>query len=74
MQRGCTTAGIGCLECKQPVIEGILREQQPMLERAQAYLDRPGLVADILHTGSERAQQVARQTMSEVKVAMGLTQ
>lgn len=74
VQRGCTTAGIGCLECKQPVIEGILREQQPMLERAQAYLDRPGLVADILHTGSERAQQVARQTMSEVKVAMGLTQ
>ncbi|MCM3011695.1 hypothetical protein M3583_23850, partial [Bacillus subtilis] len=41
VQKGCRSAGIGCLDCKQPVVEGILREQQPMLERAQKYMDDP---------------------------------
>jgi tryptophanyl-tRNA synthetase len=44
VQNGCRSAGIGCLECKQPVVEGILREQQPMLERAQKYMDDPSLL------------------------------
>src|SRR5574340_1084982 len=44
VQKGCTTAGIGCIECKQPVIEGVLAEQRPMRERAQQYLDDPALV------------------------------
>src|SRR5947207_2202282 len=39
--KGCTTAGIGCLECKQPVIDAIIREQTPIHERAQKYLDDP---------------------------------
>jgi len=42
--RGCTTAGIGCLDCKQPVIDAIVREQQPFIERAQRYIDDPQLV------------------------------
>jgi len=72
VQRGCTTAGIGCLECKQPVIDAILREQQPMLERAQPYLDNPGLVRDILADGCDKARAVAQQTMQTVRDAMGL--
>ncbi len=72
VQRGCTSAGIGCLECKQPVIDAILREQQPMLERAQPYLDQPELVRDILDDGCERARAAARATMAEVRDAMGL--
>jgi tryptophanyl-tRNA synthetase (EC 6.1.1.2) len=72
VQRGCTTAGIGCLECKQPVIDAILREQQPMFERAQPYLDNPALVRDILAHGSDKARATAQQTMHAVRDAMGL--
>ncbi len=69
---GCTSAGIGCLECKQPVIDGILKEQQPMLERAEEYVSHPALVRDILDSGTDRARTVARATMSDVRQAMGL--
>ena len=72
VRRGCTSAGIGCLECKQPVIDAVLREQQPMLERAQPYLDQPQLVRDILDDGCERARHAARETMQVVRDAMGL--
>ncbi|MBW4047680.1 MAG: tryptophan--tRNA ligase [Proteobacteria bacterium] len=72
VQRGCTTAAIGCLECKQPVIDAILREQQPMLERAQPYLDQPSLVRDILDAGCDKARITARETMRGVREAMGL--
>ena len=70
--QGCTTAGIGCLACKQPVIDGILAEQQPMRERAQAYLDHPQLVRDIVDAGTQRARTAAQQTMREVREAIGL--
>jgi tryptophanyl-tRNA synthetase len=69
---GCTTAGIGCLECKQPVIDAILKEQQPWRERAEAYLTNPKHVHWIVEVGTERARTVARQTMREVRAAMGL--
>lgn len=69
---GCTTAGIGCLDCKQPVIDGILKEQQPMLERAERYVCNPALVREIVADGTSRAQQVARATMAQVRAAMGL--
>ncbi|MDQ2928983.1 MAG: tryptophan--tRNA ligase [Pseudomonadota bacterium] len=71
--RGCTTAGIGCLECKQPVIEAIQREQAPWRERAEAYLADPKRVHWIVEVGTERARTVARQTMREVREAMGLS-
>jgi len=70
--QGCTTAGIGCLECKQPVIDGILREQQPMLERAEPYIANPRIVRDIVDAGTRRARDTAQATMREVRDAMGL--
>jgi len=70
--KGCTSAGIGCLECKQPVIDGILKEQQPWRERAEAYLSNPKQVQWIVENGTERARTVARQTMRDVRDAMGL--
>jgi tryptophanyl-tRNA synthetase len=70
---GCTTAGIGCLDCKQPVIEAVLREQQPWRERAEAYLSNPKHVHWIVEMGTERARTVARQTMKEVRDVMGLS-
>ena len=73
VQKGCTTAGIGCLECKQPVIESVLAELAPMRERAQTYVDDPTLVKNILADGCERARKLAVETMREVREAMGLT-
>ena len=70
--RGCTTAGIGCLECKQPLIEAILKEQEPIRERAQRYLDQPALLRDIVDAGCDKARMAARETMREVRQAMGL--
>ncbi|MBL8378027.1 MAG: tryptophan--tRNA ligase [Burkholderiales bacterium] len=72
VRNGCTSAGIGCLECKQPVIDGVLREQGPMLERAQKYIDDPKLVTDILEDGCQKAARLAEETMHDVRAAMGL--
>ncbi|MBC7704528.1 MAG: tryptophan--tRNA ligase, partial [Rhodoferax sp.] len=70
--KGCTTAGIGCLECKQPVIDAIIAEQEPMHERAQQYLDDPSLVRAIVADGCEAARKLAQETMRDVREAMGL--
>ncbi|MDQ5877893.1 MAG: tryptophanyl-tRNA synthetase [Pseudomonadota bacterium] len=72
VQQGCRTAGIGCIECKQPVIDGILKEQAPMRERAQTYLDDPSLVRAIIADGCEKARELARETMRDVRESMGL--
>jgi len=69
---GCTTAGIGCLECKQPVIDAIVREQVSLHERAQKYVDDPSLVRNIVADGCERARKLAEETMRDVRAAMGL--
>lgn len=71
--KGCTTAGIGCLDCKQPLIDAIVVEQAPILERAQRYLDNPTLVRDILTDGCDRARKAAVETMRDVREAMGLS-
>ena len=72
VEQGCKSAGIGCLECKQPVIDGMLKEQQPMLVRAAPYVANPRIVRDIVDAGTERARVVARETMRDVREAMGL--
>jgi tryptophanyl-tRNA synthetase len=69
---GCRSAGIGCLECKQPVIDAVIAEQQVFIERAQPYVENPKRVRDIMDEGCERARAVARETMRDVKAAMGL--
>ncbi len=71
-QKGCQSASIGCLDCKQPVIDAILLEQQPMFERAQQYLDDPSLLRSIIADGSDKARKVAQETMRDVREAMGL--
>ena len=69
---GCRTAGIGCLDCKQPVIEAMLAEQAPWRERAQPYLDDPALLRAIVDDGCARARAEAENTMRDVRGAMGL--
>ena len=72
VQQGCRSAGIGCIDCKQPVIDGILAEQAPMRERARVYLDDPALVRSIIADGCEKARELARETMRDVRESMGL--
>jgi len=69
---GCTSAKIGCLDCKKPLIEAILKEQQPIRERAEEYMNDPETVRGIIADGCEAARDVARETLEEVRDSMGL--
>ncbi len=72
VQEGCRSAGIGCIDCKQPVIDAVLAELRPMQERGKEYAEKPELVRDIIDEGCERARIVAGETMHEVRQAMSL--
>lgn len=72
VKEGCKTAAIGCLDCKQPVIDAVLRELKPMQERAREYTEQPELVRSIISEGTEKARDVAKETLDEVKSAMGM--
>ncbi len=72
VQVNCRSAGIGCLECKQPVIDAVLAEQVVFRERAQPYLDDPALIRAIMADGCEKARRLAQETMRDVREAMGL--
>ena len=72
VQNGCRSAGIGCIECKQPIITSILTELAPIRERAQNYLEDPDSVQAILSEGCEKARDTARDTLEEVREVMGL--
>lgn len=73
VQQGCRSAGIGCLDCKKPVIEAIQAELAPIRERAQEFIEQPQLVRNIITEGSEQARDVARETLKEVRSVMGLS-
>jgi tryptophanyl-tRNA synthetase len=72
VQQGCKSAAIGCIECKQPVIDGVISELKPIQERAAEYAEDPTLVKNIVAEGCERARKLARETMREVRDVMGL--
>jgi tryptophanyl-tRNA synthetase len=73
VQQGCRSAGIGCLECKQPVIDSVLEEQKPMRARAEKYLDDPTQVRNIIADGCEKARKLAQDTLRDVRDVMGLS-
>ncbi|WP_137820557.1 tryptophan--tRNA ligase [Pseudomonas sp. 2FG] len=72
VQQGCKSAGIGCLDCKAPLIEAVQAELKPLQARAIDYQDSPELVRSILAEGAERARDEARETLAEVRLALGL--
>ena len=72
VQEGCTTAGIGCVDCKQPVIDAVLTELEPIRERAQDFIEDPNALRGIIEEGCEAARDVAKSTIIEVREAMGL--
>jgi len=72
VREGCTSAGIGCLDCKQPVIDAVLAELAPIQERARAFSEDPDNVRNIIADGCEQARDLARETMRDVREALGL--
>ena len=73
VQEGCRTAGIGCLECKGPLIDAISAELKPMRQRAKELSEAPEDVRRMVEEGNEAAREVARDTLEEVRAAMGLS-
>ncbi|MDH3589329.1 MAG: tryptophan--tRNA ligase [Gammaproteobacteria bacterium] len=72
VQEGCRSAGIGCVECKQPVIDAVIAELEPIQTRGAEFESNPDMVRSIINEGSERARDTARETMDEVRHAIGL--
>ena len=72
VQEGCVSAGIGCLDCKQPVIDAVLAEQQPIRERSEEFTADPDTVRGIIDEGCEAARDVARDTLDDVRSVMNL--
>lgn len=73
VQKGCRSAGIGCLECKQPVIDAVIAELEPIREEARQYEKDPDMVRSIIADGCDTAREAARETLQEVRQAMGLS-
>lgn len=72
VQEGCRSAGIGCLDCKARIVESVQAELEPIRQRAHEYEEDPGAVRDIIAEGCDAARDVARETLDDVKKAMGL--
>ena len=72
VNEGCRTAGIGCIDCKGPIIDAVQAELTPIRERAKEFEADHDLVRNIINEGCDRARDVAKQTISEVRLVMGL--
>ena len=73
VQTGCRNASIGCLECKQPLIDAVIADLEPMRERARPFEEAPDLVRSIAAAGAEVARDMARATLDEVRAAIGIS-
>ena len=72
VQEGCRSAGIGCLECKKPVIDAINAELVPMRQRGREFEQAPDMLRSVLADGAERARETAANTLADVRQALGL--
>jgi tryptophanyl-tRNA synthetase len=72
VQNGCRTAGIGCIDCKRPIIDAVNRELEPIQTAIKDYEDDLGSVKKIMSEGSEQARVEATKTLEEVREVMGL--
>ncbi len=73
VQNGCKSAGIGCIDCKMPIVEAINKELEPIRERANEYLETPDIIKNIVAEGCESARDIAKDTLEEVRSVMGLS-
>ncbi|MCK4743739.1 MAG: tryptophan--tRNA ligase [Sulfuriflexus sp.] len=73
IEEGCKTAGIGCIDCKKFIIDAVVEELAPMHDRAQEFIEHPDMVRSIINEGSDKARDIARLTLEEVRQVMGLS-
>jgi tryptophanyl-tRNA synthetase len=71
--KGCRTAGIGCVDCKQPLMDSVNKEQEDIRQRARQFEEDPDLVHAIIQEGSDKARTLARETLDDVKDAVGIS-
>ncbi len=69
---GCSTAGIGCVDCKGLLAKNIIHTLEPFQERRRALSLQPGLAEDVLDEGADRARSIIEPTVEEVSSLMGL--
>ena len=70
VRQGCTTAGIGCIECKAAMAENLIKWIAPVRERRVKYEKSPKQVLELLDEGSKKARKVAQGTMARVREAV----
>jgi len=72
IEADCRKGQIGCVACKKKLAGKINELLDPMRERRQKYLDNPELITEILLEGTKKAHKVAKETMAEVRDAIGI--
>ncbi len=72
VQKGCRSASIGCLECKRPIIDAVIKELRPIRKLAGNYDKDRSTVRKIIAEGNENARDEARDTLLELRRAVGL--
>ena len=70
VRQGCTTAGIGCIECKAAMAENLIKWIAPVRDRRVEYEKRPGRVLEMIDEGSKKARVEAKKTMERVREAV----
>lgn len=70
VEKGCTTAGIGCIECKKSLIPSIIKRLEPIQNKRQELVKKPDIVNDVLNKGTQKAREIAQATMTGVRKAM----
>ena len=73
VDKGCRSAGIGCIECKGWAADALVKLLNPMQERRKKFEENPRLAWDILEAGTERARKAAAETMNDVREVMGMS-
>ena len=73
VKTGCKSAGIGCLECKEPLIDSLLQELAPIQERIKEYESDVAAVQNIINEGCDAARDIARDTLDDVRRVMGIS-
>lgn len=72
LAKGCREAGIGCLDCKNVLIESLINLLSSFWEKRRQFEKNPQLVWEILEEGNKKARQEAQKTMEHVRQAIGI--
>ena len=71
--QGCRSASMGCIDCKGPLIDNVNAEQEIIRQRAQQFDEDLDLVNAIIQEGSDKARSIARETLDDVREAVGIS-